>query len=101
MKTINYHIECVLVPKKRHIMLLGHYTTSPLEEQNLIMKDKASKMVRPIMTLLESAKTQNAIQQSRMHVYLRKVKRIVTSTPLWLLSATARKDDTYCESQLQ
>ena len=65
------------------------------------MKLKASKTVRPNMTLLESVKTQNAIQQSRMHVYLRKVMIIFTSTPLWSSSATARKVDTFCESQLQ
>ena len=82
-------------------MLLIQYKTFPLEGKNSIMKNKATKMVRPNMMLLDLAKMQNVVQQSRIYIDLQKMLRLITSTLLWLSSETAGKVDTYCESQLK
>ena len=101
VKTLSNHINRVLFPRKRNSMTLGHYTTSPLEVQNNILKKQASKPVKPNMTLLESAKTQNIIQQNRINLYNKKVMNTYDSTPLWVRSSTANHIHMFAESQLQ
>ena len=101
VKTLENQMDCVLFPKKCHIMSLGHHTTLPLEGQNSILKKKTSKTVKLNMTLFESAKTQTVISQNSCSLSDRKLGRLYGATSLWAQSTTVNSVNMFAKSQLQ
>ena len=84
-----YHKKRWFFPYRKHLMTLGHNTTSPLEGGvNGAMKRKYSKVVLPSMSLKTSMMTQDAQSQSKMNAYHRDTLSTHLSTPVWCNTPT-------------
>ena len=100
-KGILEHKHRWFFPDKKFHLTLNQKATSRVESVNQTMKYKASKIVKPNMTMLESLQAQDAQCKARMDLHNRSVMQELKETPLWASSPTSGKVSTICESQIQ
>jgi len=100
-KSIIPHKERWFFPGRRYLMTFNQKTTSKLEAMNHTMKVKSSKTVKPVMTMLESLRTQDGQCKTRMDMFQKKAMQDYESRPLWAVSPTAKVVNSFCESLIQ
>ena len=99
-KNLLYHKPRWFFPDRKFHLSLNQKTTSKVETLNQTMKYKASKIVKPNMTMLQSLQSQDAQCKARMDAYKRSLMLDYQKTPLWANSPTVKKVSTICESQI-
>ena len=101
IKSILPHKSRWLFFLRQHLMTLGQTSTSALEGVNHTIKVKSSKVVTPNMSLLESYKTMDCQQESRMILWGGKAMADFERNPTWTDTQSSKILTKISESQLQ